>query len=54
MDANLIQGKIIPTEWLAGTDWQDFEDPIIGTLVPNSSASTLGKIFPMATSTAMR
>ena len=32
---NLTHGEDIPAEKLVGTDWKDFKDPIVGTLIPN-------------------
>jgi hypothetical protein len=34
MDANLTHGDDKPTDWLSKTAWKDFEDPIVGTLIP--------------------
>ncbi len=47
MDVNFTHGEVIPTEWLATTVWSAFEDPIVGTLIPNFFIVILGKIFPM-------
>jgi hypothetical protein len=46
MDANLIQGNIIPTDWLKSTDLEASEDPIIGTLVPNFFIIYFGQDLP--------
>lgn len=46
MDTDLIHGDDIPIEWLTPTDWSAFEDPIVGTLVPNFSLYILAKISP--------
>jgi hypothetical protein len=46
MDPNLIQGDIIPTEWLASTEWEKSEDPIVGTLVPNFFIVYFGQDLP--------
>ena len=35
MDDSLNHGDDLPTELLSETDWKDFEEPIIGTLIPN-------------------
>jgi hypothetical protein len=54
MDISLNHGDNLLKELLSKTDWNDFEEPIIGTLIPNLSSSTLGKIYPMATSVTMK
>jgi hypothetical protein len=35
MDANLNHGDDMPADLLSKTYWKDFEEPIIGTLIPN-------------------
>jgi hypothetical protein len=35
MDISLNHGDDLPKESLSETDWNDFEEPIIGTLIPN-------------------
>ncbi len=32
---DLSHGEDIPTDKLIDTDWKDFEDPTVGTLIPN-------------------
>jgi len=46
MDTDLIHGDDIPIEWLAPTDWSAFEDPIVGTLVPNFFIAYFGQDLP--------
>jgi hypothetical protein len=33
-------------DWLSETDWKDFEDPIIGTLIPNFFITYFGQVLP--------
>ncbi len=54
MDVSLNHGDDLPKESLSKTDWNDFKEPIVGTLIPNFSSPTLGKIYPMATSVTMK
>ena len=35
MDDSLNHGDDFPKELLSKTDWNDFKEPIIGTLIPN-------------------
>jgi hypothetical protein len=35
MDANLNHGDDMPVDLLSKTDWKDFAEPIVGTLIPN-------------------
>jgi hypothetical protein len=46
MDANLTHGDDIPTDWLSETDWKDFKDPIVGTLIPNFFVTYFGQVLP--------
>ncbi len=46
MDTNLNHGDDMPTDWLSETDWKDFEDPIVGTLIPNFFITYLGQVLP--------
>ena len=46
MDANLTHGDDMPTHWLSETDWKDFKDSIIGTLIPNFFITYFGQILP--------
>ncbi len=42
MDVSLNDGDDLPKELLSKTDWNDFEEPIIGTLIPNFSITYFG------------
>jgi hypothetical protein len=46
MDTNLTRGDDMPTGWLSKTDWKDFTDPIIGTLIHNFFITYLGQVLP--------
>ncbi len=46
MDANLTHGDDMPADWLSKTDWKDFEDPIVGTLIPNFFITYFGQVLP--------
>ncbi len=35
MVVSLNHGDNLPKELLSETDWNDFEEPIVGTLIPN-------------------
>jgi hypothetical protein len=35
----------MPVDWLSKTDWKDFEDPIIGTLIPNFFITYFGQVL---------
>ena len=39
---DLIHGDDIPADKLTNTDWKDFKDPIVGTLIPNNFISYFG------------
>jgi hypothetical protein len=55
MDNSLNHGDDLPTELLSKTDWTDFKDPIVGTLIPNFFITYfLGKFYPMVTSVMMK
>ncbi len=43
---NLIHGDNIPAEKLIDTDWKDFEDPIVGTLILNFFITYFGQDLP--------
>jgi hypothetical protein len=45
MDANLNHGDDMHTDWLIKTNWKDFEEPIIGTLIPNFFITYFGQIL---------
>ena len=53
-DTNLTHGDAIPTDLLANTDWNNFEDPIVGTLIPNFSLLFSGKTYLMEISVMKR
>jgi hypothetical protein len=36
----------MPADWLSKTDWIDFEDPIIGTLIPNFFITYFEQVLP--------
>jgi hypothetical protein len=46
MDANLIHGDDMPTDLLSDTNWKDFEEPIVGTLIPNFFITYFGQVLP--------
>jgi hypothetical protein len=46
MDANLTYGDDMPADWLFETNWKDFEDPIVGTLIPNFFITYFGQVLP--------
>jgi hypothetical protein len=54
IDANLNHGDDMPANLLSKTNWKDFEEPIVGTLIPNFSSPTLGKFYPIATSVMIK
>jgi hypothetical protein len=43
---NRTHGEDIPAEKLVNTDWKDFEDPIVGTLIPNFFIAYFGQDLP--------
>jgi hypothetical protein len=43
---SLTHGEDIPAEKLVDTDWKDFEDPIVGTLIPNFFIAYFGQDLP--------
>ena len=43
---DLTHGEDIPAEKLADTDWKDFKDPIVGTLIPNFFIAYFGQDLP--------
>jgi hypothetical protein len=45
MDASLNHGDDLPTELLSKTNWKDFEEPIIGTLIPNFFITYFGQVL---------
>jgi hypothetical protein len=46
MDVSLNHGDDLPKESLSKTDWNDFEEPIIGTLIPNFFITYFGQDLP--------
>jgi hypothetical protein len=46
MDANLNHGDDMPTDSLSKTDWKDFKELIIGTLIPNFFITYFGNVLP--------
>jgi hypothetical protein len=46
MDAKLNHGDDMPADLLSGTDWKDFEEPIVGTLIPNFFITYFGQVLP--------
>jgi hypothetical protein len=43
---DLPHGEAIPVDKLADTNWKDFEDPIVGTLIPNFFIAYFGQDLP--------
>ncbi len=47
MDTNLTHGDDMPMGWLSKSDWKDFVDPIIGSLISNFFITTyFGQVLP--------
>ena len=46
MDVSLNHGDDLPKESLSKTDWNDFEEPIVGTLIPNFFITYFGQVLP--------
>jgi hypothetical protein len=46
MDGSLNHGDDLPTALLSKTDWKDFEEPFIGTLIPNFFITYFGQVLP--------
>jgi hypothetical protein len=46
MDANLNHGDDMPANLLSKINWKDFEEPIVGTLIPNYFITYFGKVLP--------
>jgi hypothetical protein len=46
MDANLNHGDDMLLDLLSKTDWKDFGDPIVGTLIPNFFITYFGQVLP--------
>ncbi len=43
MDVSLNHGDDLPKELLSKTDWNDFKEPIVGTLIPNVFITYFGQ-----------
>ncbi len=46
MDDSLNHGDDLPTAFLSKTDWKNFEEPILGTLIPNFFITYFGQVLP--------
>ncbi len=46
MDDSLNHGDDLPMALLSKTNWKDFEEPIIGTLIPNFFITYFGQVLP--------
>jgi hypothetical protein len=46
MDDSLNHGDDLPMELLSKTNWKGFEEPIIGTLIPNFFITYFGQFLP--------
>ena len=46
MDSSLNHGDDLPGELLSKTNWKDFKEPIIGTLIPNFFITYFGQVLP--------
>jgi hypothetical protein len=46
MDISLNHGDDLPKESLSKTDWNDFKEPIVGTLIPNFFITYFGQDLP--------
>jgi hypothetical protein len=46
MDVSLNHGDSLPKELLSETDWNDFKEPIVGTLIPNFFITYFGQDLP--------
>jgi hypothetical protein len=46
MDANLNHGDDKPADLLSKTDWKEFKEPIVGTLIPNLVIVYFGQVLP--------
>ncbi len=46
MDANLNHGDDMPADLLSKTNRKDFEEPILGTLIPNFFITYFGQVLP--------
>ncbi len=46
MDNSLNHGDDLHAELLSKTDWKDFEEPIVGTLIPSFFITYFGQVLP--------
>jgi hypothetical protein len=46
MEANLNHGDDMPADLLSKTDWKDFEEPTVGTLIPNFFITYFEQVLP--------
>jgi hypothetical protein len=46
MDNSLNHGDDLPKELLSKTNWNDFKEPIVGTLIPNFFITYFGQVLP--------
>jgi hypothetical protein len=46
MDTNLNHGDDMLTDLLSKTNWKDFEEPIVGTLIPDFFITYFGQVLP--------
>ncbi len=47
MDVSLNHGDDLPKESLSKANWNDFEEPIVGTLIPNFFITYFGQDLPL-------
>jgi hypothetical protein len=46
MDNSLNHGDDLPAELLSKTNWKDFKEPNVGTLIPNFFITYFGQVLP--------
>ncbi len=46
MDDSLNHGDDLPKESLSDSNWNDFKEPIVGTLIPNFFITYFGQVLP--------
>ncbi len=46
IDDSLNYGDDLPTAFLSENDWKDFEEHIVGTLIPNYFITYFGQVLP--------
>jgi hypothetical protein len=54
MDANLNHGDDMLVDLLSKTNWNDFKEPIVGTLIPNFFITSFGQVLPHGASVTMK